>query len=63
MNEVDCVVTQVLSGPTYHQDCSPAHWWTVKVEFNSWGTLGVTELDFLDEDEAKEVEVGYKFVA
>lgn len=64
MNLVDCVVTRVLGTPVHH-DCDGDlfGYWTVKVEYDSWGTVSETNLVLRSEHEANGVREGHKFLA
>lgn len=58
MNLVDCYVTKVLGDPFEKY----GKWW-VKVEFESWGRPGTTELMFSSEAEARAVAEGIEFLS
>lgn len=58
MNQVDCYVTKILSEPFEKY----GRWW-VKVEYESWGRPGTTELMFDSAAEAKAVAEGLQFLA
>ena len=62
MNLVDCYVTKVLSKPKYGTFLE-VEWWSVEVEYNSWGTKTSGSLVFPTEAEASKVEEGYHFLA
>lgn len=58
MNLCDCYVTEVMGAPVFLY----SRWW-VRVKYNSWGTLGVTDVMCASEAEASEVRVGFHFLA
>lgn len=66
MNLVECVVTSVLGDPIkkgFYSDliCEYINYWEVPVEYNSYGSIGETNLTFTTEEKAKEVKEGYIF--
>lgn len=58
MNTVDCVVTKVLGKPENKYGK-----WFVKVQYDSWGHLSETEVLFDTQNEANDIQPGYKFLA
>lgn len=61
MNLVDCFVTKVLDEPlllnSYGKD-----FWTIKVEYDCYGSIQNTTLFFKTKKEVEEVKEGYKFL-
>lgn len=62
MNLVDCYVTKVLSEPE-HGSTLGVEWWTVKVEYRSWGCDCVTDLWQPSKEAAEAVKEGFHFLA
>ena len=59
MNFIDLYVTEVLS--ISHEIGEGYDVWVVKVNANSHGSIQPTEIHLNTEEEARNVEVGYKF--
>lgn len=58
MNLIDFYVTEIVSSP-YAQY---GKWW-VDVKADSWGTISKQTIMFKTLDDAKRLEIGYKFLA
>ena len=63
MNLCDCYVTKVLGKPVHHDEIDLFGYWTVEVEYDSWGAPARTRLVFRSEYEANSVMEGFKFLA
>lgn len=66
MNEIESVVTAILTKSTFiagHSDIHNVSWnaWQVEVLANSWGRLEIHRLTFQTKQLADEVKVGYVF--
>lgn len=62
MNLVDCYVTKVLGKPE-HGSCLGVEWWTVPIEYISWGTPARRDLWRPSLEEALKVKEGFHFLA
>lgn len=62
MNLVDCYVTKVLE-PPQRGSALGVEWWTVKVEYISWGAPAVIDLWRPSQEEAEKVKEGFHFLA
>lgn len=62
VNLVDCYVTKVMGKPE-HGKCLGVEWWTVKVEYISWGAPEVKDVWFPTKEAADKVVEGFHFLA
>lgn len=58
MNLCDCYVTEVLGKPVWLY----GRWW-VRVKYDSWGCIAVTDVMLSSEEDALGVGVGFHFLA